>query len=517
MKRDLIGLKGLLAAAALAVGVVAASPLTAGAQEGEIALAAAGTAVEGHYLVVLKGDDVAAQAAELTAKHGGKVTATWQHALRGFAVAANEAEARQLAKDPAVESVSQDGTVQAVDTQPNPPSWGLDRVDQRDLPLNSAYSYDTTAANVHAYVIDTGIRTTHTTFGGRATAGFDAVDGSNVDCHGHGTHVAGTVGGAEYGVAKAVQLVAVRVLNCSGGGTFAGVVSGIDWVTANAVKPAVANMSLGAIASAATVPMETAVRNSIASGITYAIASGNSDDDACGFSPALVTEAVTVNASTDSDSRATDFSNYGTCTDLFAPGVGITSAWATNDTATNTISGTSMAAPHAAGAAALHLATHPDDAPAAVQAALVAASTPDKIANAGEGSPNRLLFTGTPGGPTTVDAIRYVKSRDHMTSTNGGPDGAVREGSVGRLLTTQAEGTHALYRCAFNWDSFTSADPNCEGQTRVAVLGYAYDTAVAGTHPLYRCVVLSNRDHMDSPLANCEGQRVEGVLGYLLS
>ncbi|XVS67914.1 S8 family peptidase [Actinosynnema sp. CA-299493] len=515
MKRKVFAVNGVLGAVALTTGLLVGAP-PAGAAEGDIELAAAGTAVPGHYLVVLE-DAAGAQAADLTAKHGGTVTATWRHALRGFAVSASEREARRLAADPAVRSVSQDGLVEAVDTQPNPPSWGLDRIDQRDLPLNSSYSYDTPAATVRAYILDTGIRTTHSTFSGRASWGYDAVDGTNTDCNGHGTHVAGTVGGSQYGVAKGVQLVAVRVLNCAGSGTFAQVISGVDWVTANAVKPAVANMSLGATASAATAPLETAVRNSIASGVTYSLASGNSSADACGYSPALVREAVTVNASTITDARAS-FSNYGTCTDIFAPGLGITSSWHTNDTATNTISGTSMAAPHVAGAAALYLATHPGDAPATVQAALVNASTPNKITDPGAGSPNRLLYTGaTTGGPSTVTAIRYLGGRgDHLTSVTGAPSGYVVEASLGRLLTSQAAGTHPLYRCSIGWDNFTSYDVNCEGQTRVGLLGYAHDGQVAGSHPIYRCLVRGNGDHMESYDSNCEGQISEGNLGYFL-
>ncbi|MCE6998100.1 S8 family peptidase [Saccharothrix sp. S26] len=514
MKRKVIAVNGVVGVLALTAGLLVGAP-PAGAAEGDIRLAAAGTAVPGHYLVVLE-DGVAAQAADLTAKHGGTVTATWRHALRGFAVNASEREARRLAADPAVRSVSQDGLVQAVDTQPNPPSWGLDRIDQRDLPLNSSYSYDTAAANVRAYILDTGIRTTHSTFGGRASWGYDAVDGTNTDCNGHGTHVAGTVGGSQYGVAKGVQLVAVRVLNCAGSGTFAQVISGVDWVTANAVKPAVANMSLGAAASAATAPLETAVRNSIASGVTYALASGNSSSDACGFSPALVREAITVNASTNADARAS-FSNYGTCTDVFAPGQNITSSWHTGDTATNTISGTSMASPHVAGAAALYLATHPGDAPATVQAALVNAATPDKITGPGAGSPNRLLYTGaTTGGPSTVTAVRYYGRGDHLTSVTGAPSGYVAESSLGRLLTSQAAGTHPLYRCLIGADNFTSYDVNCEGQTRVGLLGYAHDGAVAGSHPIYRCLVRGSGDHMESYDPNCEGQITEGNMGYFL-
>ncbi|MGH3994192.1 MAG: S8 family serine peptidase, partial [Pseudonocardiaceae bacterium] len=331
----------------------------------------------------------------LASKHGARVEHTYAAALRGFAGAMTERAARRLAADPAVAYVSQNHIVRAVADQPNPPSWGLDRVDQRNLPLNGNYHYDTTASNVHAYVIDTGIRTSHTTFGGRASFDFNSADGTNTDCNGHGTHVAGTIGGSQYGVAKGVRLHAVKVLTCAGSGTTAGVVAGVNWVTSNRVNPAVANMSLGGGVQTA---LDDAVRNSVNSGVTYAIASGNSNASACNFSPARVAEAITVNASTIGDARAS-FSNWGTCTDIFAPGEGITSAWSTSDTATNTISGTSMATPHVAGGAALYLSANPGAGPAQVANALYGSSTPNKITNPGTGSPNRLLFTGTEAPP----------------------------------------------------------------------------------------------------------------------
>ncbi|HET8659779.1 MAG TPA: S8 family serine peptidase, partial [Micromonosporaceae bacterium] len=256
-------------------------------------------------------------------------------------------------------------------------------------PLDSSYTYPNTASNVHAYIIDTGIRFTHTDFGGRATSGFDAIDGGTADdCHGHGTHVAGTTGGTAYGVAKGVRLVAVRVLSCSGSGTTAQVVAGVDWVTANAVKPAVANMSLGGGVQTA---LDAAVANSIASGVTYAIAAGNSNADACNFSPARVGTAITLGATDSSDNRAS-FSNWGTCLDLFAPGVSIVSAWYTSDTATSSLSGTSMASPHAAGVAALVASANPTFTPQQVRDQIVADSTPNVVVNPGTGSPNRLLF-----------------------------------------------------------------------------------------------------------------------------
>ncbi|MFI9813493.1 S8 family peptidase [Saccharothrix variisporea] len=397
-----------LSTAAVTALALAGTATPAAAAEGEILGADNPRAIKGSYIVVfndLSTQSVDALTTDLSAKYSAKVDFTYRHALRGFAGTLTERAARRLAADPAVAYVQQNGTVEALDTQTNPPSWGLDRIDQQNLPLDNSYTYPTTASNVTAYIIDTGIRTTHQDFGGRATWGTNTVDSNNTDCNGHGTHVAGTVGGSSYGVAKGVKLVAVKVLNCQGSGSFAGVAAGIDWVTGNHTSgPAVANMSLGAQGSDATT--ENAVRNAIADGVTFAIASGNSNADACNFTPARVAEAVTVNASDNADARAS-FSNYGTCTDIFAPGVNITSAWMTNDTATNTISGTSMATPHVAGGAALLLGVTPTLTPAQVQSQLIANSTPNKITNPGTGSPNRLLYVNTggsvPGNPTVTN------------------------------------------------------------------------------------------------------------------
>ncbi|HZB29551.1 MAG TPA: S8 family peptidase [Streptosporangiaceae bacterium] len=345
----------------------------------------------------LRSDGVGGVARGLVDRHDGALGYTYQRALRGFSVRMSEQEAKELAANPAVSFVEQDHAVHVMDTQLNPPSWGLDRIDQRNLPLNAAYNFNTTASNVTAYVIDTGVRITHQTFGGRASNGRDTVSNDNIaqDGNGHGTHVAGTIAGSQFGVAKGARIVAVRVLNNQGSGTTAGVIAGIDWVTANAVRPAVANMSLG---GGANTSLDNAVVNSINSGITYAVAAGNGDllgrpVNACTQSPARVPAAITVGATQENDAKAS-FSNIGTCLDIFAPGVRITSAWRTSDTATNTISGTSMATPHVAGAAALILSGSPSLSPQQVRDTMVNNSTLGVVGNAGTGSPNRLLFTG---------------------------------------------------------------------------------------------------------------------------
>ncbi|MFG2332092.1 S8 family serine peptidase [Streptomyces sp. NPDC048604] len=368
----------------------AASPTAQSATVGELRLAPKAVAVDGSWIVVLKDGSTRAADLGVTPQH------EYRSVLKGFSASMSRARAARLAADPRVKYIEQNATVRMAGTQPDA-TWGLDRVDQRNLPLSTTYTYDTTASNVTAYIIDTGIRTSHGEFGGRASVGTDTVgDGQNgQDCQGHGTHVAGTVGGAKYGVAKGVKLVAVRVLGCDGSGTTAGVIAGVDWVTANAQKPAVANMSLGGSANAS---LDDAVKRSIASGVTYAVAAGNGlpllglPANACNYSPARVPEALTVGATDRTDRRAS-FSNYGRCVDLFAPGVDITSAWKDGDSATNTISGTSMATPHTVGAAALYLSAHPTAAPAQVNAALVANATPDKVQNPLTGSPNKLLYT----------------------------------------------------------------------------------------------------------------------------
>jgi serine protease len=359
-------------------------------------------AIPDQYIVVLDDRQVAAPdvpglVQALARQHGARVLHIYDRALRGFAAEMPATAAAALARNPRVRYVEQDSIMSIVATQTGA-TWGLDRIDQLDLPRDGSYVYDTTASGVHAYIIDTGIRRTHSEFGGRvSTAGYTAIaDGNGTnDCNGHGTHVAGTVGGATYGVAKGVTLHAVRVLSCSGSGSTSGVIAGVNWVTSNRVLPAVANMSLGGGVSTA---LDDAVRNSIAAGVTYAIAAGNSNADACTSSPARVSQALTVGATTSGDARSS-FSNFGTCVDLFAPGSSITSAWSSGDAATNTISGTSMAAPHVAGVAALYLASDPSAPPSTVNAAVVNNATSGRLSGIGSGSPNRLLYSLFGGAP----------------------------------------------------------------------------------------------------------------------
>jgi subtilisin family serine protease len=385
-----------VAAATAAVSVSIAAPAQA---EGTVLGVDAPGVIPNSYVVVMK-DDVGVTAAATAKQYGASIKHTYTAALNGYSATMSAEAAKRTAADPAVAYVEQDRVISAVGTQPNPPSWGLDRIDQRDLALDSSYTYSNTAPGVTAYIIDTGIRTTHSDFGGRASWGTNTVDSNNTDCNGHGTHVAGTVAGTTYGVAKEARLVAVKVLNCQGSGTLAGVAAGIDWVTANAAKPAVANMSLGAQGTNAS--LETAVRNSISSGVVYAIASGNSSADACNFTPARTPEAITVNSIDRNDARSS-FSNFGTCTDVFAPGRDITSAWNTNDTATNTISGTSMATPHVAGVAALYLGGNPSATPAQVQTSIKDFASKGNVTGAGSGSPNNLVFAGQGADPDPED------------------------------------------------------------------------------------------------------------------
>lgn len=382
-----------LATAAL-VGGLTALPAQAAPAEGKVLAAGSPTAIKDSYIVTLKkGAGFKASSSEgksLIKEYGGTVKKTFGAALNGYTATLSATEAKRLAADPSVAVVEQNQRVQLTDTTQSSAPWGLDRIDQTSLPLSTTYTYpDTAGSGVTAYVIDTGVRITHSQISGRASYGYDAVDGDTTasDGNGHGTHVATTIAGSTYGVAKAAKIVAVRVLDNAGSGTTAGVIAGINWVTDNHSGPSVANMSLG---GGASTTLDTAVANSITSGVTYAVAAGNSSANASSYSPARVASAITVGATTNTDAKAS-YSNYGSVLDIFAPGSSITAGWYTSDTATNTISGTSMATPHVAGAAAVYLAGHTSATPATVASALVNGATSGVVTSAGTGSPNRLL------------------------------------------------------------------------------------------------------------------------------
>ena len=365
--------------------------------------------VAGQYIVVLKpqaaslaGESsrsarVPTVARSIATEHRVRLVRSFDHVLRGFVVNADDKALAALLADPRVEYVEEDGIV-TLGTIQTGATWGLDRVDRRLLPLNGTYTYDTTGAGVHAYVIDTGINLAHSEFTGRIGPGADFIGGGVNDCHGHGTHVSGTLGGTTYGIAKAVTIHPVRVFACTGSTTLSTILSGINWVAANRILPAVVNMSLGGSASAT---LDTAAVNLQGTGATVVVAAGNNNADACGFSPARATPLITV-GSTDSTDTRSSFSNWGPCLDWFAPGSSIKSAWIGSSTATNIISGTSMASPHVAGAAARYLQTYPGASPATVRGALHWANnifgvTPGwpGVANRGPGSPNELMHYGS--------------------------------------------------------------------------------------------------------------------------
>jgi len=415
---------GVAAALAGLVGPVGADPAgvhasVQAAAEGAVLYAGHPQSIPDSYVVVLRdgqqGRAVDAAAADLAARYGTTVRFTYRAALAGFAVRADAAQARRLAADPAVAYVAQDRTVGLADdavapkpvaadartgtdvfVQPNPPSWGLDRIDERSRPVDLKYHYPSTAPSVKAYIIGTGIRYTHQEFGGRATLGVDTVgDGLNGnDCNGSGTYISGIVGGATVGIAKAVRLRSVRVLGCTGSGTFAQVLAGVDWITADALANptvrGVANMSVG---GGPYQPLDDAVTASIAANVHYSVAAGGSASNACNFSPARVPRATTVGATDSADNRA-PFSSFGPCLDLFAPGMAIYSTWHTADNTYNTISGTTPATSHASGAAALWRQRFPADNADQVATALAVNATPGVVVNPGAGSPNLLLFMG---------------------------------------------------------------------------------------------------------------------------
>jgi subtilisin family serine protease len=365
----------------------AAAPVPAGAKAARTGGAAPMEAIPEHYIVVFNDEiaDVPGVAARLAHARGAKLLRVYDAALKGMAIQLPDAAAAALAQLPEVAYVEQDQVV-TIDATQSGATWGIDRIDQRSRPLSTTYTYTSTGSGVRAYIIDTGIYTSHSNFGGRASNVYDALGGSGADCNGHGTHVAGTVGSATWGVAKGALLRGVRVLNCSGSGSTSGIIAGINWVASNHIKPAVANMSLGGGYSSS---LNTAANNLASAGVFLAVAAGNSNANACNYSPASAANATTVASSTSSDAKSS-FSNYGSCVDLYAPGSSITSTWLNGGT--NTISGTSMASPHVAGVAALYKATYGDASYSTIRSWLVNNATSGVITGNPTGTPNRLLY-----------------------------------------------------------------------------------------------------------------------------
>ena len=388
-------MRGRLAVAALALVLAACaetpstpSPTVSQIRQDAPLFARGGPdAVVGQYIVVFN-DDVAdpdGKSKDKAGKLNGNIKHTYVSAIKGFAAELTDEAVAELRRDPDVAYIEQDQTV-SVNTTQTGATWGIDRIDQRNRPLSGTYTYTATGAGVRAYIIDTGIRPTHSQFGTRAST----VYGSN-DCHGHGTHVAGTVGGSTYGVAKGALLRGVKVLNCSGSGTISAIIAGVDWVRVNHIKPAVANMSIGGGFSSS---LNTAVNNLANAGVFVAVAAGNSNANACNYSPSSATGATTVMSSTSSDAKSS-FSNWGSCAHVYAPGSSIRSAWWTSNTATNTISGTSMASPHVAGVAALYKSAFGDAGSSTIRTWIINNSTANVISGNPSGTPNRLLYKST--------------------------------------------------------------------------------------------------------------------------
>ncbi|MGK7668311.1 S8 family peptidase [Acinetobacter baumannii] len=351
--------------------------------------------IKNQYIVILNKDAGPSKdfAQNIAKQHAGKVLQSYDTVLKGFAIylpdTAGTAFIEAMKKNPQVLSVESDTIVNIDATTQSNPDWGIDRIDQKALPLNSTYSYLQTGSGTTAYIVDTGILSSHQEFSGRVLSGYTAISDGNgtTDCNGHGTHVAGTVGGTTYGVAKSVNLVPIRILGCDGSGASSNVISGLDWILKNGKKPAVVNMSLGGATSSS---LDSAVENLFNNGYVMVVAAGNSNTDACSSSPARVSKAITVAATDNTDTRAS-YSNYGSCVDIFAPGSQINSSWIGSNTATKILNGTSMATPHVAGVVAEMLQSTPTASPQTISTNLLNQASSNVVKNP-SGSPNRLLY-----------------------------------------------------------------------------------------------------------------------------
>ena len=432
--------------------------------------AAPGKAIDGEYIVVLNDG---ANPRAVAAVAGVTPRYVYEAALDGFAATLNAGQLNALRHNPHVQYIEQNQVVEVNATQTGA-TWGLDRVDQRNLPLNGTYTYTPTGAGVRAYIIDTGINTSHGNFGGRASIGWNGINDGNTDCNGHGTHVAGTVGSTTYGVAKGVTLIGVRVFGCGNTGDNATIVAGINWTAANAIKPAVANLSLGGPASTTT---DNAVNGLINAGVITVVAAGNENQNACNVSPARVPNAITVGSTTSTDARSS-FSNYGSCVDVFAPGSSILSTWIGSTSATNTISGTSMASPHVAGVAALYLQGNTAATQATVANAIISTATTGKVTSAGTGSPNRLVYSLLSGSttPPPTNSFTYTGSLSGTGAAAVQPNGTYYQSTVSGshtgALTGPSTADFDLYLYRWNGSAWAIV-ARSEGATSTENISYS--------------------------------------------